>query len=93
MSFNAKFFDNDLSKYLELRLHASNNANLDLITATEEVDHLIEHGFHMGDSASPELKNTLWSTINEDFGGLQSVRTLPLWRSHIDLAIAVFINR
>lgn len=92
MVYEHWYFENNFLKFLKLYVYSLNNKHLDKITDDEQVKDVIVNGFR----SSNQTRNTrinLMNTINKYYNGLENIRITALWKSHIDIALAIFNNR
>lgn len=107
--FGSKHFDQNFLKLLKLRVFVSKSieetdkilgietvsvkTTLNLSDEVREgIDRIMVNCFDQVNSLDTQ-KVTLLDTINKNFGGFKGLATIPMWKTHIDVAIAVFNNR
>lgn len=92
MKYDFWYFDKNFLRFLQLFVYSLKNQRINVINDHKQAKDIVVNGLHLGECA-PDERNTLTRTINVHYKGLSNIRSIPLWRSHVDMALAVFNNR
>lgn len=92
-SYTDIYFENNFNRLLGLVSSAYANKDLDKILETKRVQVIINTGLKLKGSTSLSNLENCQKTINKHFGGLHNIRCSPMWKLHIDVALAIFNNR
>lgn len=91
--FSPSYFDRYFLRLLGLKVFSINHKDLDKIIQTDQTQCVIKDGLQYKKSFGTTEQNSLRNTINNHFGGLSKLRKTPVWKLHIDVAMAIFNNR